>query len=169
MNIGHHSYTARLRVPPGYADVLADPGPHAAVLVLGYRAAFATHPDPGTVISAFRGIDTHTAQRSALAPMALIAVEIATAVLTTGPDGSTETEWEADPFAIFGRTGFHWYLTPAEPAPDGHLRLTERRWAASGYEAILPRTVLAHVPTAPPTVPVHDRDPHTGAQRHWRR
>ncbi|RDI45306.1 hypothetical protein [Nocardia mexicana] len=163
MSVDLGSYTARVRVQSGYIGAVADPGPDTAVVVVGYRAAFATHPRPGTPIAAFPGIDTAEVAAGGAAPVALIAVEIATQVVTPG---ISETRWEHDPFGIYGTTGFHWYLAPVDPTPGGFV-LTAGSWAASGYEAALTTTLTRQAPTAPAVVRLHDKNPHTGTRRRW--
>ncbi|WP_157978695.1 MULTISPECIES: hypothetical protein [Nocardia] len=150
-------YTARLRADPRYAPYLPEIDASGSVLVVGYYAAFAITPRPGTPIAAFDGIP---AQHAGLV-MALIRVENAGASPRTDPDGIPR--WEVDPFGI-GLPEFGWYLSPAEHTGSRWV-LAAGWWAAGGRQAVLARTLSTVVPGAPTVVAVHDHDPHTG--RRW--
>lgn len=158
-------YLARVRLDPEYQPYLpASALPAEPVLVVGYRAAFATAPLPGTPLTAFPGtVPAATRQRHPV--MGLVRVEYATEVVTTSEDGTSHTQWEENLFAGFP-SGISWYLVPAEPVPaTGRWAIASGSWAASGRQAVLPCPVTTGVPGAPTVVAIHDHDPHTG-RRH---
>ncbi|WP_157101347.1 MULTISPECIES: hypothetical protein [Nocardia] len=166
MNTDADRYLARVTLAPAYARYTPETAaPSRPVMIVGYHAAFAFHPAPGTALAAFPGIDLAGMTASRLALMGLVRIEHATEILTVHRDGSTSTEWND---TLFNRLphGITWYLTPAEPDPiTGRPRTTARRWAAGRHRALLPRSVTTQVPGAPATVTIHDHDPHTG--RRW--
>ncbi|WP_433566879.1 hypothetical protein ACQP1O_17825 [Nocardia sp. CA-151230] len=164
MNPDPNSYIARLRIDPRYQQVAPQP-PTARALVVGYRACFATDPKPATPVAAFAAI-TPPAATTVTAPcMALISVERATQVVRVRPDGSREIGWEDDYFPIVGDPGIRWCLLPVDLSPEGRFVIADGGWAAGGYQAVLTRSTIAHAPTAPTVVAVHNTDPRTGHTR----
>ncbi|MBF6102261.1 hypothetical protein IU510_30035 [Nocardia cyriacigeorgica] len=159
-------YLARVILDPAYAPYAPEHAqPRGPVVIVGYHAAFATHPAPGTALAAFPGIDLATTTVSSYPLMGLVRIEHATEVVTVHRDGSTSTEWHDTVFSRLPR-GISWRLVPAEPAPvTGRPRTVAGWWAAGGRQALLPRSVTTQVPGAPTAVKIHDHDPHTG--RRW--
>ncbi|MRH91560.1 hypothetical protein GFY24_29670 [Nocardia sp. SYP-A9097] len=158
-----NNYTARLRTH--HHRELAPQPPAAVVLVVGYRACFAAAPKPGTPVIAFAAITAATTTAVAAPMMALISVENATQVVRVRSDGSSEIDWEEDPFEIFGHSGIRWCLMPVQSAPGGRFVIAPGSWVAGRYQAVLTRSTLSHAPTAPTVVAVHNADPHTGHTR----
>ncbi|WP_433521549.1 hypothetical protein ACQPZ2_30130 [Nocardia pseudovaccinii] len=158
-----HPYTVRLRADPHYAPHLADDaGTVDSALVAGYHAAFAVPPRPATAVGLFGGLDLTGTGPPAV--MALVRVEHASQVVTVNDDRTSRTLWETSTFGR-RRTGLSWYLAPTELGPGGRRVIAEGHWAASGRQAVLPRSVTALVPGAPIVIDVHDHDPRIG--RRW--
>ncbi|MFE3757898.1 hypothetical protein ACFXO9_26625 [Nocardia tengchongensis] len=158
-------FVARLRVTPGYEHAVPAP-PSAEVLVVGYRACFATAPDAGTAIACFEDTVPVATIVGAGTPMALISVERATQRLRIRSEGGTEVSWEENYFPAFGDSGTQWLLLPVDPSPQGGFVIARGAWSASGYQAVLTCSTLIQAPFAPPVVSVHNADPHTG-ERRW--
>jgi hypothetical protein len=139
--------------------------PTARVLVAGYHAAFATPPRPGASIGMFPGMAPATAGPAGAAVMVLVRIEYATQV-PVDDDGGSRDLWQSQ---LFDRlpTGYGWRLLPAEPDARGRWVIARGNLAASGVQALLPRTVSTQVPGAPVAVAVHDLDPHTGRRWPW--
>ncbi|MFE3058798.1 hypothetical protein [Nocardia sp. NPDC059239] len=154
-----NSYSARLRVDPRYVEVVSAP-PVTGILVVGYRACFATAPKPSTPVAAFPTITQATTTAITAPPMALVSVERATQIIR-----DHETHWEEDYFGGFGDSGIDWCLIPVDPTFDGGFVVAEGWWAAGGYQAVLTRSVIANAPTAPTVVAVHNAHPSTGRKR----
>ncbi|WP_327141296.1 hypothetical protein [Nocardia sp. NBC_01327] len=159
-----HSHTARLRIMPGCEDALPE-APSGGVLVVGYRASFATAPEGGTPVAAFAAISPAATATSTAPRMALISVERATRILGSRTDGSSEIRWEENYFAGFGDSGIQWHLLPVDACPERGFVIASGAWSASGYQAVLTRSVSAEVPFAPTVVAVHNANPHTGHTR----
>ncbi|MFE3230130.1 hypothetical protein [Nocardia sp. NPDC059228] len=159
MNGELNSYCARLRVGPRYVEVVSAP-PASSVLVVGYRACFATAPKPGTPVAAFPAITPATTTTDAAPPMALVSIERATQIIR-----DRESYWEEGYFGIFGDSGVHWCLIPVDPTVDSRFVIAEGWWAAGGYQAVLTRSVIANAPTAPTVVAVHNAHPSTGRKK----
>ncbi|WP_040801769.1 hypothetical protein [Nocardia higoensis] len=166
MNTDADRYLARMTLAPAYARYAPETAaPSGPIVIVGYHAAFAFHPAPGTALAAFPGIDLESMTASSLPLMGLVRIEHATEIVTVHRDGSTSTEWNDTTFDQLPH-GTTWYLTPAEPDPmTGRPRTAAGRWAAGRHRAQLPRSVALQVPGAPIAVTIHDHDPHTG--RHW--
>ncbi|WP_109529295.1 MULTISPECIES: hypothetical protein [Nocardia] len=158
MSVDLSSYTARLRLDPHYAAYLPDDDRMPmSMLVVGYHAAFATGPRPGTPVADFDGLPSLAENTVGLA---LVRIEYATQITTIIPDGGSETSWARDPFGI-GLPEFGWRLVPTQHR-DGRWVIASGSWAAGARQAVLPRSVTIQVPGTPTVVGVHDRDPHTG-------
>ncbi|MCM6774536.1 hypothetical protein NDR87_13625 [Nocardia sp. CDC159] len=160
-------YTVRMRPDQTLAGVLPAPGLDTSMVVIGYRAVFATVPAPGTPVAGFDAIDTAAVVSSTAAPVVLVAVEHATPVVTIDSGGERQIRWEHDAFGIHGGPPISWRLLPVHPGPDGRFHIAAGRWTASGYHALLTRSLARHAPTAPAAVAVHDLDLTTGARRRW--
>ena len=158
-------FLARLRVTPGYEHAVPAP-PSTAVLVVGYRACFATAPAAGTAITSFGGVIPVPTDTGTATAMVLISVERATQRLRIRTEGGTEISWEENYSPAFGDSGTQWHLLPVEPSPQGGFVIARGAWSASGYQAVLTRSTLIQAPFAPPVVSVHNADPHTG-ERRW--
>ncbi|BDU00981.1 MULTISPECIES: hypothetical protein [Nocardia] len=158
-------YLARLQTDPQYRSVLPNLAPTARVLVAGYHAAFATPPRPGAPIGVFPGVDPDAARAGAAVVMALVRIEYATRV-TVDADGGSRDIWQQQ---LFDRlpTGYGWRLLPAQLDERGRWLIARGNLAASGLQALLPRSVSIQVPGAPVAVAVHDLDPHTGRRWPW--
>ncbi|MGQ4616289.1 hypothetical protein [Nocardia sp. R7R-8] len=158
-------YLARLQTDPQYRSVLSDIAPTERVLVAGYHAAFATVPRPRASIGIFPGVDPVPARVGVAGVMALVRIEYATHV-TVDEDGGSRDLWQPQ---LFHRlpTGYRWRLLPAELDERGRWVITRGNLAASGVQALLPRSVSIQVPGAPVAVAVHDLDPHTGHRWPW--
>lgn len=157
MNGDLNSYSARLRVDPRYVEVVSAP-PASSVLVVGYRACFATAPKPGTPVAAFPAITSaSTTTTVAAPPMALVSIERAAQIIR-----DREIHWEE---GHFGVSGVHWCLIPVDPTVDSRFVIAEGWWAAGGYQAVLTRSVIANAPTAPTVVAVHNAHPSTGRKK----
>ncbi|MFX0573750.1 hypothetical protein [Nocardia nepalensis] len=152
-------FSARIRVDPYHAPYLPDGGRLLSMLVVGYHAAFATGPRPGTPIAVFDRLPNRTLVQGTAA-LALVRVEYATEITTVAPDGGSEISWAPDPFGI-GLPEFGWRLVPAQPT-GGRWVIAHGCWAAGGRQGVLPRSLTTQVPGAPTVVTVHDHDPHTG-------
>jgi hypothetical protein len=155
-------YLARLQTDPRYRSVLPDVTPTARVLVAGYHAAFATPPRPGASIGVFPGVDPATAGAGV---MALVRIEYATQV-PVDDDGGSQDLWQSQ---LFDRlpTGYGWRLLPAALDERGRWGIARGNLAASGVQALLPRSVSIQVPGTPVAIAVHDLDPHTGRRWPW--
>lgn len=156
-----HNYAARLRVMP-HCDNAIPEAPTGGVLVVGYRASFATAPESGTPIAAFRATSPAATVSSTAPRMALISVERATKVLSATADGGSEIRWEENYFGAFGDSGIVWHLLPVDASPERGFVIAPGAWCASGYEAVLTRSAIAEVPFAPTVIAVHNANPHTG-------
>ncbi|MFI9410129.1 hypothetical protein [Nocardia gamkensis] len=165
MGIDSTHYLARLQTDPQYRSVLPNLAPTARVLVAGYHAAFATPPRPGASIGVFPGVDPATAGAGVAGVMALVRIEYATQV-TVDDDGGSRDLWQRK---LFDRlpTGYGWRLLPAELDERGRWVIARGNLAASGVQALLPRSVSIQVPGAPVAIAVHDLDPHTGRRWPW--
>ncbi|MCU1645445.1 MAG: hypothetical protein JWN03_5720 [Nocardia sp.] len=159
-----HSHTARLRIVPGCEDALPE-APSGGVLVVGYRVSFATAPEGGTPVAAFAAISTAATATSTAPRMALISVERATRIHSRNADGNSEIRWEENHFTGFGDSGIQWHLLPVDACPERGFVIASGAWSASGYQAVLTRSVSAEVPFAPTVVAVHNANPHTGHTR----
>ncbi|WP_280503414.1 hypothetical protein [Nocardia farcinica] len=166
MNTDADRYLARVTLAPAYTPYTPETAaPSVPVVIVGYHAAFAFHPAPGTALAAFPGIDLARMTASSFPLMGLVSIEHATEIRTVHRDGSTSTEWSDTAFSQLPH-GTTWYLAPAEPDPvTGRPRTATGRWAAGRHRALLPRSVALQVPGAPTAVTIHDHDPHTG--RRW--
>ncbi|MFR9769313.1 hypothetical protein [Nocardia sp. SC052] len=165
MGIESSRYLARLQTDPRYRSVLPDLAPTAQVLVAGYHAAFSTPPRPGASIGVFPGIHPGVARAGVAVVMALVRIEYATHV-TVDEDGGSRDIWQRQ---LFDRlpSGYGWRLLPAQLDERGRWVVARGNLAASGLQALLPRSVSIQVPGAPVAVAVHDLDPHTGRRWPW--
>ncbi|MGW4371988.1 hypothetical protein ACWEKT_40935 [Nocardia takedensis] len=150
-------FTARGPQHPRYAPYITEPDLPIPILVVGYTGEVATEPRPGTPITVFEGIPEHHRGPA----MALIRIEHDASSHQLDADGTTR--WMPDPFGI-GLAELDWQLTPAEHTDAGWV-LAPGRWAGSGGQAVLTRTLTARVPGTPTVVLVRDHDPYTG--RRW--
>lgn len=167
MGIDSSRYLARLQTDPRYRSVLPDLAPTAQVLVVGYHAAFSTPPRPGASIGVFPGVDPVAAgvgARTAVV-MALVRIEYATHV-TVDEDGGSRDIWQRQ---LFDRlpSGYGWRLLPAQLDERSRWVIARGNLAASGLQALLPRSVSTQVPGSPVAVALHDLDPHTGRRWPW--
>ncbi|MFB8005229.1 hypothetical protein [Nocardia sp. NPDC056000] len=159
-----NAHAARLRVHPRHRGTAPAP-PAAEVVVIGYRARFATAPPAGAVVKSFTDITPTTTATSPVPCMALVSIEPATQVVRLRDDGTSEISWEEHDLGLLGVTGIRWCLMPVELSSTGRFVIADGTWAAGGYEAILARSTIANAPTAPIVVPVHNLNPRTGRHR----
>ncbi|WP_327097390.1 hypothetical protein OIE68_00450 [Nocardia vinacea] len=155
------SYSARIRLDPRYAPHLPESGSLSSMLVVGYHAAFATGPRPGTAIAIFHGLPARALVEGSAA-LALVRVEYATEITTVTLDGVSEIGWASDLFGI-GLPEFGWRLLPAQHTA-GRWVIAPGWWSAGGRQGVLPRSITTQVPGAPTVVTIYDHDPHTGRQ-----
>ncbi|MGW4369161.1 hypothetical protein ACWEKT_26300 [Nocardia takedensis] len=147
-------FTARLRQHPRYAPYITEPDLPTAILVVGYHGQADTEPRPGAPITVFEGIPEHHRGPA----MALVRIEHLVGCQHLDADGTTR--WKPDPFGS-GLADLDWQLSPTEHTDTGWV-LAPGRWAGSGRQAVLTRTLTTRVPGTPTVVLVRDHDPYTG-------
>ena len=121
--------------------------------IVGRVAAFAQHPNPGTLVLPFPDATTDLAEGAAL--FALVSVDWATRMDTLDASTGIRTT-RYIPGALGMPSGIRWNLRPATVDDDGQIVLTAGSWAAGHHTVTLPAVVRDQVPGAPAQVRIHD-------------
>lgn len=122
-------------------------------LIVGYVNAHPRHPDAGTAVTPFAGVNVDPDDAPAL--FALVSVDWATPLetidLATG--AVVETGKNVNIFGL--PQGLTWNVSPVSRHEGGYV-LSQGWYAAGHHTATIPAAVRAQVTGAPATVKIHD-------------
>ena len=121
--------------------------------IVGRVAAFAQHPNPGTLVLPFPDANAYPTDGAAL--FALVSVDWATRMDTFDASTGIRTT-RYIPGALGMPRGMSWNLRPAVVDDEGQIVLAAGSWAAGHHTLTLPAAVRDQVPSAAAQVRIHD-------------